>query len=458
MFRSWWRRMLRRIFRPGTRTLRRRGGKFCRPRLESLEDRTLLAALTNYGQTPLSFEANQGQTAAGVNFLARGPGYGVFLTPTAAVLNLQKPPAPTATGAATPPTRGDVLRLQIVGGNPTPLVTGLDRQAGVSNYVVGNDPAQWQTNVAHYGQVEYQDVYTGVNLVYHGNQQQLEYDFQVAPGVNPGVIRLAFQGTSGLELDSQGDLVLHTSGGDVVEHAPVVYQDGAAGRQSVAGQYVLEGDGQVGFSVGAYDPSRTLVIDPVLSYSTYLGGSGDDQGYGIAVDGSGNVYVVGSTASTDFPTANPIQATNGSGNTDVFVTKYDPSGAVVYSTYLGGKGTQIGRGIAVDKLGNAYVAGMTTATDFPTQNPLQANKGSGDYSNAFVTELNAAGSGLVFSTYLGGSGTSANADTANAIALDSAGNVYIAGETSSFNFPTAHALQPFSQDTGQNLGGVAFNT
>ncbi len=189
-----------------------RSRRRCAPRLEPLEDRCLLAAaLAPYGQLPLSFEANQGQTAPQVNFLARGPGYGLFLTPTEAVLSLLQPATPSATPGQAP--AGDVLRLQLVGANPAPAVQGLDPQAGTSNYLIGNDPSQWHTGVANYGRVEYQGVYPGVNLVYYGSQRQLEYDFDVAPGADPGSIRLAFQGATGMELDGQGNLVLHGAGG-----------------------------------------------------------------------------------------------------------------------------------------------------------------------------------------------------------------------------------------------------
>ncbi len=246
------------------------------------------------------------------------------LTPSEAVLSLQQPapsdqvasptgatadlvPLSTASGergggegVETPPS---VLHVQLVGANAQPQVVGLDQQPGVSNYFIGNDPSQWYTGVANYGKVEYQDVYPGINLVYYGNQQQLEYDWVVAPGADPSVITLGFQGADGMTLDAAGNLVLHTAGGDLVEDAPVVYQESYGVHSAVSGQYVMQGNNQVGFVVGAYDSSKPLIIDPVLSYSTYLGGSNYEEGKGIAVDGSGNAYVTGYTYSTDFPTA-----------------------------------------------------------------------------------------------------------------------------------------------------------
>ncbi len=412
--------------------------------LEWLEDRTLLdssaatsALLASYGQLPLSFESNQGQTDPSVNFLSHGSGYGLFLTPTEAVLSLQKAAA-DPTSAPAP----DVLRMQLVGANAAPHIVGQDQLPGTSNYLVGNDPSQWHTNIANYGKVEYQDLYPGVNLVYYGNQQQLEYDWVVTPGADPGVIRLAFTGQQGLELDGQGNLVLHTAGSDVVEQAPVVYQQSAAGREAVTGRYVLEGNGQVGFAVGAYDASRPLIIDPILSYSTYLGGSFNENGLGIAVDSAGNAYVTGFTTSnnflpgnTNFPTANALQPDNG-GGADAFVSKLNASGTMLlYSTYLGGSGNDGGSGIAVDSAGNAYVTGTTNSTNFPTANALQPAFGGGG-DDAFVSKLNASGTMLSYSTYLGGSGGGGIFDEGTGIAVDSAGNAYIAGRADSTNFPT----------------------
>ena len=227
-------------------------------------------------------------------------------------------------------------------------------------------PSQWHTGIANYGQVAYQDVYPGVNLVYYGNQQQLEYDFVVAPGADPGSIRFNVQGADSLSLDDQGNLVLHTASGDVVEQAPVVYQEVGGTRQAVAGQFVLLGSNDVGFQVGPYDAGLPLVIDPVLSYSTYLGGGTQNIGIGIAVDGSGNAYVTGWTNSTNFPTTAGRLSDQLRSGDDVFVTKLNASGtALVYSTYLGGTGTDGGHGIAVDGSGNAYITGSTTPPTSP---------------------------------------------------------------------------------------------
>jgi streptogramin lyase len=391
-----------------------------------------------YGQLPLSFEANEGQLDPQVRFLARGNGYSLFLTPTQAVLTLQQPPVPGSQPPAAVVSPETVLRMHLIGANHDPPVVGEDRLPGMSNYLIGNDPSQWHTAIPTYGKVAYHGVYPGIDLVYYGDQRQLEYDFTVAPGADPAAITLAFQGADNLSLDGQGDLVLHTPSGDVVEHAPVLYQEGITGQEAVFGRYVLEGADQAGFEVGPYDHSRRLIMDPVLSYSTYLGGSSTDRGFGIAVDGSGNAYLTGDTFSTNFPTtAGAFQTTN-RGLFDAFVTKLNAAGTgLVYSTYLGGSNDDAGAAIAVDPAGNAYVAGVTGSTNFPTTpGAFQRTKGGGPLIvNAFVAKLNAGGTGLVYSTYLGGSGDFYG-DAGISIAVDAVGHAYVTGDTDSTNFPT----------------------
>ena len=289
------------------------------------------------------------------------------------------------------------------------------------------------------------------DLVYYGNQRQLEYDLIVAPGSDPEAIQLAFEGEDELEIDARGDLVLYSDGGQVRLHKPLVYQEVDGVRREIAGAYVLNGGRQVSFEVAAYDAGKPLIIDPVLSYSTYLGGAGADRGLGIAVDGSGNAYVTGLTRSTDFPTASPIQPAFGGaglGGGDAFVTKLNAAGnALVYSTYLGGSERDSGFDIAVDASGNAYVTGQTESTDFPTASAIQpANAGNAD---VFVTKLNASGNALVYSTYLGGG----SFECGFGIAVDGSGNAYVAGDTSSSDFPTASPMQP-----AQASGDEAFVT
>lgn len=418
-----------------------------------------------YGRLPLSFEANQGQTDRHVKFLAHGSGYTLFLTGHEAVLALQgkknrtkksRPEARNALVAARfvathrQPSRAawttNVLRMNLVAANPSPEVVGTEQLSGRSNYFVGKDSSQWRTGVPTYAKVRYQDVYPGVDLVYYGNQRQLEYDFVVAPGANPKAIKLSVAGASKpLAVDSAGNLVVHLRDGKVQFHQPVVYQtEGSsttAARQFVDSRFVVKGRNLVAFELGPYDHSRALTIDPTLSYSTYLGGSGFDAANAIAVDANGDAYVAGFTGSTTFPPSSIAGACVAScGSTqDGFVAELKPDGSgLVYSTYLGGSKTDVVQGIAVDSSGNAYVTGNTDSSDFPQVQPIASgcvgSCSSGSVVNAFVTEINAAGNAIVYSTRLGGS----TSDFGQGIAVDSNGNAYVAGFTESTDFPSVN--------------------
>jgi hypothetical protein len=400
----------------------------------------------SYGKLPLQFEANRGQTHKDVRFLSRGAGYSLYLTAGEAVLVLSKPGADAKRVA---------LRMSLVGTARNPVVTGLDELPGKANYFIGKDRSKWRTNVPTYAKVQYQNVYPGIDLVYYGNQRQLEYDFVVAPGADPKKIVLGFKGADKLKIDAGGDLVLRMAGSDIRQHKPVVYQDIDGVRHEIAGNYVRKGANRVGFKLAAYDATRPLVIDPVvLSYSTYLGGSGDDSGRSIAVDADGNAYVTGTT-SAGFPTTAGAFQPTGSGTSDVFVSKLNPAGsALVYSTYLGGSGSDGASGISVDAAGNAYVAGGTSSIDFPTTaGAFQATlAGSG---NAFVAKLDPTGSALVYSTYLGGG----RFDNGAGIAVDGVGNAYVTGATQSTNFPTtAGAFQTTFSDPSNTVDPDAFVT
>jgi hypothetical protein len=400
-----------------------------------------------YGQLPMSFEPNRGQTDARVDFLARGPGYTAFLAPTQAVMSLKD-------GASS-----DVLRMRLHGSNVRAKATGSGLQAGVSNYLIGSDPAAWKTGIPNFGRVRYSGVYRGIDLVYHGDRRQLEYDFVVHPGARPDTIKMSFGGAQKMRLDQAGNLVLHTAGGDLVQHAPVAYQVIDGVRQAVSSRFVVGPKGGVGFRVGRHDQSRPLIIDPSLSYSTYLGGSNpqdhyEDLGTGIAVDSSGNTYVVGQTVSKNFPTMSPLQRRL-SGGVDAFVTKFNAAGQLVYSTFLGGKDGDGGFAIAVDTSGNAFLTGFTYSPDFPTTSgALQRSlRGSSD---AFVTKLNSSGSGLLYSTFLGGSGSEdshAIFSRLGGIAVDPSGNAYVTGTTDSTDFPTVNAYQ---STYGPDVGDVTF--
>ena len=422
-----------------------------------------------YARLPLSFELNRGQFDPQVNFAARGLGYTLFLTPREAVLALrgsspgESPYEETRAGELpVPPVehRGlapATLRLKFVGANGKAGFVALDRQSGRSNYFLGNDPKKWRTNVPSYAKVKYEGVYPGVDLIYYGKQGQVEYDFVVAPGADPRAIRFALTASPGpsgrarhgglgagvVRIDSGGDLVVQTGDGEVRFHKPVVYQPSALNRKSdtphrqfLDGRFVLLADNNVGFEVASYDRTRPLIIDPVLSYSTYLGGSGGDVAFGVAVDSGGNAYVTGSTGSPNFPTRLAEQDAY-AGGVDVFVTKFSASGsALVYSTYIGGAQLDSASGISVDSTGSAYIVGRTYSTNFPTSpDAFQLNAGgSGD---AFVAKLDPLGSQLVYSSYLGGSST----DAGQAIAVDSSGNAYVTGSTQSIDFPTVNPMQ-----------------
>ncbi len=423
-----------------------------------------------YGKLPLVFESNQGQTAPEVRFLSRGSGYGLFLTPTEAILTLTR-----AADAKVDHVEATVVGVKLVGAKAKPEMAGVDPLPGKSHYFIGNDPKQWHTNVAQYAKVKYKAVYPGIDLVYYGNQRQLEYDLVVAPGADPKKITLAFQGVKTITIDKDGQLVLPTGAGDLIQHKPIVYQEINGQRKLLDGRYVLKGKQQVGFQVARYDRSKPLIIDPVLAYSTYLGGGGSywdgDVGFSIAVDSAGNAYVTGRTY--DLPTTEgafdrecggPIVqpwssygtwgglcvnmlfvSGDGGGSlsyvSDAFLTKLNPDGTLSYSTYLGGQGEDVGTGIAVNGDGFVYVTGWTGSGNFPVT--------AGAYdtvlnnTEGFVTKLapdgtlQPASTQLSYSTFLGGSAT----DYAYAIAVDAAGQAYITGKTNSVDFPVANAAQ-----------------
>jgi len=395
----------------------------------------------SYGKLPLQFEANRGQTHKDVHFLSRGAGYSLYLTGAEAVLVLTNTNADAKRSTQALPKakaqpKSVALRMSLVGAARKPQATGLDELPGKANYFIGKDRSKWRTNVPTYAKVQYHDVYPGIDLVYYGNQRQLEYDFVVAPGADPKKIVLGFKGTDKLEIDAEGDLVLHASGGDVRQHKPIIYQEIDRVRQEIDGRYVIKSGKRVGLQLAAYDTSRPLIVDPVLSYSTFLGGGGNDIARSVAADSDGNAYVTGQTTSLNFPTTSgAFQTVRGFGN-DVFVTKLNPSGsALVYSSYLGGNDFDTGNAISIDANGNAYVTGTTKSADFPTTpGAFQPALGIGF---GFVTKLDATGSTLVYSTYLGAGAQGAG------IAVDAQGNAYMTGQTGSAMFPTTPgAFQP----------------
>lgn len=328
-----------------------------------------------YGKLPLSFGKNLGQIDDRVRFSARGLGYNLFLTPDEAVLTLRAHAPGPMIKAGAPADGYRVIRMKLVGANLRPEISGLEELPGKFNYFIGNDSAKWATDVPLFSKIQYRDVYRGIDLVYYGNQRQLEYDFQVAPGANPRAIKIEFEGAERIKVDGEdGSLVLAVDRSEVRLKRPVIYQVLADGsRREIEGGYIVSGKA-VQFRVANFDSRKPLVIDPILSYSTYLGTGDNETGWGIAVDSSGSAYVTGSTGSNSFPTTgvNFIPGDNSSGH--AFVTKLDASGSsLIYSTLIGGTSTDIGFGIALDASGSAYITGRTSSTNFPTINPIRSN-------------------------------------------------------------------------------------
>lgn len=427
----------------------------------------------NYGKLPLSFEPNIGQLEAphqpSVKFLARGNGYTLAVDPDGAVMRLRrrfnyrrtgfdvKSPLEVDRASVVPAGEGSLLLdMKLVDAARTPTVVGMEELPGKVNYLRGNDPKQWKTNISTYAKVKLENVYPGIDLVYYGNQGQLEYDFVVAPGADPERIRISVQSDarsdSRLRVDAAGDLIVAGGNGEVKFHKPKLYQVAGAQGQTripVGGEFKLVA-GNVAFQVDLYDHSKPLVIDPVLVYSTFLGGSNIDneEVYGvIAVDSAGNAYVAGETDSTDFPVVNPFQASHGASyDSDATVTKINASGtALVYSTYLGGSREDYASGIAVDTTGAAYVAGNTCSPDFPvTTGAYQTSFVGGCISSnfggdVFVTKFDPSGAALEYSTYFGGT----DDEIAARIAIDLSGNAYVTGETLSTDLPvTPGVVQP----------------
>ncbi len=433
-----------------------------------------------YGKLPLSFEENMGQTAQEVRYVSHGAGYELFLTPQEAVLSLRDPAtydlSPLhrfktlrALHAASRARMMTAVRMRFEGANSAPQISATDRLVKKTNYFIGNNPAKWRTGVASYARVKYADLYPGVDMLFYGNQRRLEYDFVVAPGADPKNIRLKIQGARRVRINARGDVILSIAGGELTLQKPVVYQMLKGERHEIAGGYVLTKGHRLTFSVPVYDRNEPLILDPVLNYSTYLGGSlgtstippgtGIDQGFGIAVDATGNTFVAGTTFSTNFPTtaanaykAGPL-ASNPSGA--VFVTEMNPTGtAEIYSTYLTGSTGDVGTALALDSSGKIYVTGQSFSSDFPTTsnafkqspNPTNTNVGT-----SFISKIDPTLSGLaslVYSSYIGGT----SGDFGNGIAVDASGNAYVTGITFSlagsgatFNslltFPVLNAFQ-----------------
>ncbi len=441
-----------------------------------------------YGKLPLYFIQNDGQVDEGVKFYERGGGHSLYFTKRGVYLSLVRMQRsedsnketkgsghmsgrrrlPTAIAQNTIPDsrqqelaptmkESAMVKLLPLGANKNPEVFAKGLLEGKVNYFIGNDPARWKTNIPTYQSVVYKEMYKGIDIKFYGNNQQLEYDIIVKPGANPSHVKFSYEGITGLRVTEHGELEVSLKDGKLIQKKPYVYQEIDGKRIEIEGKFrVKSAESGVhnpkskvqnpkfmyGFQVAKYDRSQPLIIDPTLAYSTYLGGSNIDVGYGIAVDTDGNAYVTGYTYSTNFPTKNAIQGSN-AGYIDVFITKLNAAGsALVYSTYLGGSDLDTGLGIAVDTARNAYVTGWTNSANFPTAHAIQGSFAGG--YDAFITKLNAAGSALAYSTYLGGSA----ADFGTGIVVGTAGDAYVTGQTNSTNFPIKNAIQ------GSNAGYI----
>ncbi len=411
-----------------------------------------------FGRLPMSFEQNQGQSDGRVKFLAHGNGYGLYLGSGEAALVFG--------GGESEKAQSQAVEMKFAGANPDLQVAGTDRLPGHSNYFIGNDPSRWLRNVPQFGRVVYQDVYPGIDLAFYGKQGSLEYDFDVAPGADPNRIQIELSGADKLQITGNGDLVLNKNGRDLRFQAPHVYQNSSAGVQNVSGSFVLAENNRVSFKVGDYDRSRTLVIDPVLTFSSYLGGSGNESCAAatgtafvahcpsIAVDSAGNIYVAGTTTSTGtFGGIAPQVPAIATGTANVFISRITLSSSAStldFVTYLGGTGTQYPAGVGVDSGFNVYVAGTTDSGNYPvTATAFQSGAGS-SANHVFVSEVDSSGSALLYSTYLSGTG----ADVASGMAVDTLAKVYIFGTTTSSDLPTTPgALQASPNATNQFFFG-----
>jgi uncharacterized repeat protein (TIGR01451 family) len=381
---------------------------------------------------PLRFIPNSGQIDSNVHYTVKGAGHTIFFTPEEVVFS--------AVQEADSGLTSSQVRLGFVGANPQPSIEALSPMRAVVNFFLGNDPAKWQTDVPTYGGLAYRQLYPGIDLVYRGTQGILKSEFLVAPGADPAAIRMVYRGAQKTRLGKDGSLVIQTELGQLVEQAPIIYQEVDGIKKYIPGRYIPLGRSRFGFRVGDYDPTLPLVIDPVLVFSSYLGGSINEAAWGIEVDQDGNIYVAGWTNSSDFPTYNPYQTDRP--DTDTFVTKIIRAGDVYtygFSTYLGGSGVDYGRDIDLDAAGNIYIAGETGSFDFPLVNEVQGDQ---DYADAFVSKfITSSGSlALDFSSYLGGDGGSV---FGRAVATNDSGDIFVCGWSESDSFiTTTNAIQP----------------
>ena len=441
----------------------------------AISDEMLKDINATYGNIPLYFTKNAGQLGEKIKFYERGSGHVTYFSNDGVHLHwissIQKDveglseKAPSESGgifleSPNPPDVQDPskegyvessVRLKFIGSNENCEIIGDEELSGKVNYFIGNDPKKWATHLPTYKTIFYKELYPGIDVKFYGKKGQLEYDVIVKSGADPSNVLFTYDGADNLIISEDGDLVLSLEKTKIIQKKPYVYQNIRGKLVERVGSFKIYDSQNMmyGFEIGAYDKDFPLIIDPILEYSTFLGGTGSDHGTSIAVDKQGNIYVVGTTQSLDFPTINAIDPTFDGGSLDVFVTKFNATGtAVIYSTYLGGDYTDFGYGIAVDGDGNAYVVGQTISSNFPLKNRFEGSHAHAEGYDAFVTKISPDGSQLVYSTYLGGSTT----DGGWGIAVDSSGSAYVTGTTgaSGFgnNFPTVNPFQATEHGNG----------
>ncbi len=383
----------------------------------------LLSGITGFsedlkGSMPVFFFRNPGQTNPQTYFIAETPTLRAGFRKDSVMFEVNHKEAP----------------VRFLGADPRVVIEAVDEMPGKANFLLGQDTAAWRTDVSLYRKIIYRGLYRGINLSYTGTLARVKSEYLVAAGADPRQIRLAYPGGR-VAIESNGDLSVHFSGAQLRENAPDIYQESARGRVRIQGRFRILDEHTAGFEIARYDISKPLIIDPVVTYSSYLGGSGMGAVTGVTADSSGNLYVTGWTEAFNFPLAGAVQAMN-RGGVDAFIAKLNPAGStVLYATYIGGSGEDRGAAIAVDSQGQAYVAGFTQSVNFPVASPAHAGLAGG--RNAFALKLSALGSMLIYSTYLGGSAW----DQGTAIAVDASGNAYVAGDTQSANFPVVKPVQ-----------------
>jgi len=419
-----------------------------------VDDATRVRFQGAYGSLPLYFIQNDGQVDERVKFYEKGSGHTTFFTKEGVCLQLvgrqKTEDRKQKTKSKTSNPKSEIVKFSFFNANKDIEIVAEGVQDGKVNYLIGNDPKSWRTNIPTYKAVVYKGLYKDIDIRFYGTNRQLEYDIIVGPGADPSNVKFAYEGIEDLRITEDGDLEIILKEGKLIQKRPYIYQEIDGKRMEIEGKFKVQSKKFktqnsklltinlqfiYGFQIVSYNKDYPIIVDPVLIYSTYLGGSSNDYGHDIAVDAEGNAYITGHADSTNFPLKSPIQGVKG-GVSDVFITKINASGnAFVYSTYLGGSGSDYGRGIAVDIGGNAYITGYTDSTNFPTTVPIQGAR-AGMY-DAFVTKINASGNAFVYSTYLGGSSNDYGRD----IAVDTGGNVYITGETESTDFPLKSPVQ-----------------